>query len=132
MSLRTPLARARGLGSAKEGVQHWWVQRVTAVALVPLSLWFVVSLITVAGADYLTFIAWVGSPFNTALLVILLVSVFYHAMLGLQVVIEDYIHREWLKHSLLLSVNFTLIFLGVIAVVSVLRITFVAVLSAGV
>jgi succinate dehydrogenase / fumarate reductase membrane anchor subunit len=132
MSLRTPLARARGLGSAKEGVQHWWVQRVTAVALIPLSLWFVVSLIAVAGADYPTFIAWAGSPLNTALLVILLVSVFYHAMLGLQVVIEDYIHREWLKHSLLLSVNFALIFLGVIAVVSVLRITFVAVLSAGV
>lgn len=132
MSLRTPLARARGLGSAKEGVQHWWVQRITAVALIPLSLWFVVSLITVAGADYPTFIAWAGSPLNTALLVILLVSVFYHAMLGLQVVIEDYIHREWLKHSLLLSVNFALIFLGVITVVSVLRIAFVAVLSAGV
>ncbi len=132
MSLRTPLARARGLGSAKEGVQHWWMQRVTAVALVPLSLWFVASLIAVAGADYPTVVAWVGSPLNTALLVILLVSVFYHAILGLQVVIEDYIHREWLKHALLLSMNFALILLGVVAVISVLRIAFVAVLSAGV
>ncbi len=132
MSLRTPLARARGLGSAKEGVQHWWAQRVTAVALIPLSVWFVVSLLAVAGADYPTVVAWVGSPVNTALLVILLFSVFYHALLGLQVVIEDYIHTEWLKHTVLISVHFALILLGVIAIVSVVRIAFIAVLSTGV
>lgn len=131
MSLRTPLARARGTGSAKEGVHHWWTQRVTALALLPLVLWFVVSLVSVAGAGHAEFVAWAGSPLNTALLILLLISVFYHAMLGLQVVIEDYVHAEGLKHAALLTVNFGLILLAAIAILSVLRLAFLAVLSAG-
>ncbi|MDX1606400.1 MAG: succinate dehydrogenase, hydrophobic membrane anchor protein, partial [Candidatus Competibacterales bacterium] len=116
MSLRTPLARARGLGSAKEGVQHWWAQRVTAVALVPLTLWFVVSLLSIADADHATVVAWIGAPLNSALLVLLLVAVFYHAVLGLQVVIEDYIHSEGRKFAVLLAVKFALALLAAIAV----------------
>ena len=121
MDLRTPLARARGLGSAKEGVNHWWGQRVTAIALVPLTLWFVVSLLIVARAEYAEVVAWVGAPINTVLLVAFLFSMFYHAYLGLQVVIEDYVHAEGLKISSLLIVKFLLILLGAAAILAVLR-----------
>lgn len=124
MDLRTPLARARGLGSAKEGVNHWWAQRVTAVALVPLTLWFVVSLLTVLGEDYAQVVAWIGSPLNTVLLVAFLFSTFYHAYLGLQVVIEDYVHTEAAKLATLLATKFLLILLGAAAILAVLRIAF--------
>jgi succinate dehydrogenase / fumarate reductase membrane anchor subunit len=124
MDLRTPLARARGLGSAKEGVNHWWAQRVTAVALVPLTLWFVVSLLSVLGEDYAQLVAWIGSPLNTVLLVTFLFSMFYHAYLGLQVVIEDYVHTEAVKLATLLAMKFLLILLGAAAILAVLRIAF--------
>lgn len=124
MSLRTPLARARGLGSAKEGVSHWWAQRVTAIALVPLTLWFAISLLSVARADYANVIEWIGSPFNMILLIAFLFSTFYHAHLGLQVVIEDYVHDEGYKLASLLIVKFILILLGGAAILAVLRIAF--------
>ena len=124
MDLRTPLARARGLGSAKEGLNHWWAQRVTAVALVPLTLWFVVSLLTVVGEDYAQLAAWIGSPLNTVLLVAFLFSMYYHVYLGLQVVIEDYVHTEAVKLATLLAVKFLLILLGAAAILAVLRIAF--------
>ena len=78
-SLRTPLAHVRGLGSSRSGVHHWWLQRLSAVILVPLVLWFAVSLLSVAHADHATMKAWVSRPFNTALLVVLLTAMFYHA-----------------------------------------------------
>jgi succinate dehydrogenase / fumarate reductase membrane anchor subunit len=90
--MRSPLGHAIGLGSAKEGVEHWWTERVTAVALVPLTLWFVASIIAHTGSDYASFIAWVGTPFTTILMILLLIALFYHTALGLQVVIEDYVH----------------------------------------
>ena len=90
--MRSPLARAIGLGSAKEGVEHWWLERVSAIALVPLTLWFVASIIAHTGSDYATFIAWLRTPLATILMVLLLISLFYHTALGLQVVIEDYVH----------------------------------------
>jgi len=124
MSLRNPLARVRGLGSAKSGVEHWWVQRLTAVILVPLVLWFAISLISVAHADYATMKSWVGRPFNAALLVALLVTMFYHTKLGLQVVIEDYVHGEMIKLASLLAMNFVVIIAGATAVISVLKIAF--------
>jgi succinate dehydrogenase / fumarate reductase membrane anchor subunit len=122
MSLQTPLGRARGLGSAKEGVSHWWTQRVTAIALVPLTLWFVASLLGVAGADYETVAAWIAKPVNAVLLVALLISMFYHATLGLQVIIEDYVHHEGTKVASLLVMKFLLVLLGGFAVLAVLRI----------
>jgi succinate dehydrogenase / fumarate reductase membrane anchor subunit len=131
MSLRTPLGRVRGLGSAKEGVGHWWAQRVTALALVPLTLWFAVSMISVVHTDYAGAVTWIGAPLNSALLILLLVCVFYHALLGLQVVIEDYVHGEGIKLATLLVTKFILTLLGAIAVVSVLRVTFLAVLPTG-
>jgi succinate dehydrogenase / fumarate reductase membrane anchor subunit len=124
MSLRTPLGRVRGLGSAKEGVSHWWVQRVTAVALVPLVLWFTVSMMSIVRADYDSAVHWVGQPFNTVLLVALLVGAFYHALLGLQVVIEDYVHAEGTKVMALLIMKFIMVLLGASAILAVLRIAF--------
>src|SRR5580700_1805842 len=95
--MRSPLGRAIGLGSAKEGVEHWWAQRVTAIALVPLALWFVIAIIELAGADRALFVEWVRHPLPAVLLVLLLIAAFYHGALGLQVVIEDYVENEALR-----------------------------------
>ena len=89
-SLRSPLGRVRGLGSAKEGVAHWWAQRLTGLALVPLALWFVISVISLAGADHARTVAWIASPVPAVLLVLLIAATFYHAVLGLQVVVGFY------------------------------------------
>lgn len=124
MSLRTPLSHARGLGSAKEGVSHWWAQRVTAVALVPLVLWFVVAMLSLSHADYEIALHWIARPWNTVLLVILLFSLFYHAQLGMQVVIEDYVHAEGVKLVALLIMKFLMVLLGAAAILAVLRIAF--------
>jgi succinate dehydrogenase / fumarate reductase membrane anchor subunit len=120
MSLRSPLGRVRGLGSAKEGVNHWWAQRLTAFALIPLTVWFVISLLTVMGADYAVVRAWVGSPVVAGLLILLIAATFYHAYLGLQVVIEDYVHSEAWKLFALLSVRGASWLLAILGVVSVL------------
>lgn len=124
MSIRTPLARARGLGSAKSGVSHWWAQRVTAIAMVPLTLWFIIGLISMTHADYQTAVHWIGQPVNTVLLILLLFSTFYHAILGMQVVIEDYVHVEGAKIASLLIMKFILVLLGAAAIFAVLRIAF--------
>ena len=119
--MRSPLGRAIGLGSAKEGVEHWWLQRITAVALVPLSLWFVIAIIRLVGADADSVRDWVGNPLPAILLVLLLIATFYHASLGLQVVIEDYIHAEFAKLGLVIIVRlacFAFVVAGIFAVVS--------------
>lgn len=90
--MRSPVARASGLGSAKEGVEHWWQERVTAAALVPLTAWFIASVIAHGGSDYTAFIVWLRAPFSTLMMVLLLAALFHHTALGLQVIIEDYIH----------------------------------------
>ncbi len=91
MSFRSPLGAARGLGSAKSGTEHWMAQRLTAIALLPLTLWFVWSLLCMAGADYATFTAWLANPLIAVLMSAFSLMLFYHAALGLQVVIEDYV-----------------------------------------
>jgi len=119
--MRSPLGRALGLGSAKEGVEHWWLQRITAVALVPLSLWFVIAIIRLVGADVDSVREWVGNPLPAILLVLLLFATFYHASLGLQVVIEDYVHGELTKLGLVIIVRlacFAFAVAGIFAVVS--------------
>jgi len=126
MSFRSPLGRARGLGSAREGAGHWWAQRLTAVALVPLCLWFVVGLVRLIGAEHALVADWIGSPLTSGLLVVLIVAVFHHAQLGLQVVIEDYVHHEGLKIAGIVIVKFAAILLGLWAVFSVLSISFVS------
>src|SRR5690554_5048383 len=123
MSLRTPLARVRHLGSAKDGTHHWWLQRVTALALVPLLLWFVISVIGMLGADHRSMVDWVSNPVTAALLSLLIIATFYHAVLGLQVVIEVYMHDRVARMAVLLLVQglgFLLATVGVISVLSLL------------
>ena len=119
--LRSPLKRAEGLGSAKEGLSHWWMQRLTSVALVPLVLWFVFSLARVPELNYFEFRLWVASPVTATLLILFLLAAFYHLQLGLQVIVEDYVHAGWLKLSSLVLVSFSCWLLAVAAIVSVLK-----------
>ena len=122
--LRTPLSRARGLGSAKEGVHHFWAQRITAVALIPLVAWFAISLIMMSGADYAVVRAWIGSPAVMVLLLLTIVIGLHHGQLGMQVVIEDYVHNEGMKLTLIVLLRFTAVFFGLAAIVAILRIGF--------
>lgn len=124
MSLRTDLARVRGLGSAKSGTGHWLAQRLSALALVPLMLWLVVSLVTLAGAEHAAVVAWLGNPLVAVLMVLMIAAGFHHAQLGMQVVIEDYVHTEWLKVASIVLVRFAAAALGVAAAFSVLKIAF--------
>ena len=119
--MRTPLGRAFGLGSAKEGVQHWWAQRLTAVAMVPLALWFCAGLIAHAGADRAGLFQWLGSPVQAILMILLLGVGFHHMALGLQVVIEDYVHHEWAKIAALVLNRFVAYGLAVAGIFSVIR-----------
>jgi succinate dehydrogenase / fumarate reductase, membrane anchor subunit len=118
--MRSPLGRAIGLGSAKEGVEHWVVQRVTAVALVPLALWFVAAVIQLTGADFDAMQDWVGQPLPAIGLILLLIATFYHAALGLQVVIEDYVHGELARLGLVMLARLACIALAVAGIVAVL------------
>lgn len=124
MSLRSPLGKVKGLGAAGEGVGHWWAQRLTALALIPLTVWFVASVAAMAGADYATMRDWIGSPVVAGLMVLLIVATFYHAFLGLQVVIEDYVHTEGVKVASILFVQGLAIVLGLTAVLAVLTVLF--------
>ena len=119
--MRSPLGRAIGLGSAKEGVAHWWRQRVSALALVPLTLWFVIAVIGLIGADHTAFVAWVRSPMPAVFLVLLLVATFYHTALGLQVVIEDYIHGEVARLAALLIMRLLCVLFAVRGIFAVLK-----------
>jgi succinate dehydrogenase / fumarate reductase membrane anchor subunit len=121
---RTPLARARGLGSAKEGVHHWWAQRLTAIALIPLVVWFAISLVMMSGADYGAVRAWIGSPLVMVLLILTIAIGLHHGQLGLQVVIEDYVHGDGSKLALIVAVRFIAVLFGLAAIVAVLRIGF--------
>ncbi|MBM3537573.1 MAG: succinate dehydrogenase, hydrophobic membrane anchor protein [Alphaproteobacteria bacterium] len=122
VSMRSDLARVRGLGPAHDGVGHWWAQRLTALALVPLTLWFVASVVGLAGADHATVAEWIARPLPAVLLVLLIVATFHHAQLGVQVVIEDYVHVEGLKVGLILAVKGLSVLLAVMALFAVLRI----------
>lgn len=121
--LRSKLGRVRGLGSTREGVHHWWAQRMSAVALLPLSLWFIYSLISLTGSDYVTFHAWVSEFGNAVFTVLFLVAMFHHAQLGLTVVIEDYVHSEMWKMGMLLSVKYGAVLFGASGIFAVLKIS---------
>ena len=118
------LARVRHLGSAKDGTAHWWAQRLTAVALVPLSVWFVASMVALTGAPQDDVVAWLGRPLPAILMIMLIVAAFHHAQLGLQVVIEDYVHWPALRVASLMAVKFAALGLGLAAVYAVLKIAF--------
>ncbi|NNC99814.1 MAG: succinate dehydrogenase, hydrophobic membrane anchor protein [Gammaproteobacteria bacterium] len=120
--LRSPLSKAVGLGSAKHGFSHWWWQRVTAIALIPLSLWFVYSVICLISGDYASTVAWLGSPINASIMLLFVLTTLYHGQTGLQVVIEDYIHTRWVNLTLLLSIKFASVIMAVLAIISVLKV----------
>jgi len=124
VSLRSPLRRVTGLGSAKGGASHWYVQRVTAVALVLLGFWFVAALASLGGASHANVVGWLASPISSALAVLLVVTAAYHALLGLQVVLEDYVADHGKRLAALLLVKFALVVAAVIGVLAVLRIAF--------
>lgn len=123
-ALRTPLGRVRGLGSARSGTHHWWMQRVTSLALLPLTIWFVVSVIGLAGASYLETLLWIATPLNAVLLIALVALTFHHMAAGLQVVIEDYVRNEWQRIAFLLIVKGACALLALACAFSVLRIAF--------
>lgn len=104
--LRDPLKVARGLGSAKTGVHHWWLQRATAVALVPLSIWFLFLVGDLVPADYPMVLATIGQPVNAVFLIVFAVCLFWHGALGLQVIVEDYVHTRWLELTLQIALRF--------------------------
>jgi succinate dehydrogenase / fumarate reductase membrane anchor subunit len=120
---RSPLARAQGLGSARGGVKHWWAQRVSAIALLPLTLWFLGSIIAHAGSDYAAFIGWLKTPLTDISMVLLLLALFHHTALGLQVVIEDYIHSN-AKFAAVITVRLGCIALASAGIIAILRIAF--------
>ena len=124
MEMRSHLGRVRGLGSSNQGIHHWWAQRLTGIALVPLCLWFVFSVISFAGADVSVMKDWVGRHYNPVLLILFTFCIFHHGQLGLQVVIEDYIHSESVKIVSLILVKFGAIVLGASSAFAVLRLTF--------
>jgi succinate dehydrogenase membrane anchor subunit len=121
---RTSFDRTQGLGSAREGLGHWWIQRVTAMALIPLTLWLTASLIARARDDYGAFILWLRSPFSSVLMVLLLIALFYHMALGLQVVVEDYVHADRIKIPTVVVIHLASFALAVAGIVTTLRIAF--------
>ncbi|MGZ8163034.1 MAG: succinate dehydrogenase, hydrophobic membrane anchor protein [Methylobacter sp.] len=125
MDYRSSLAKALGLGSAKAGTSHWWMQRVTAAALIPLSFWLITFLDLSLNAPYQQTVAWLTSPFNTVCIVAWVLAVFYHSALGLQVVIEDYVAAEGIKIISVWAVNLVFLFLALAALIAVFRILLV-------
>ncbi len=125
MNMRTPLKNVRGLGSAKEGTSHWWHQKITAVALIPLFVIALAYVISLVGADYERVRYILSLPFTSLILLLLIGMTFYHMKLGLQVVIEDYIHNEGSKMILLLLNSFFCVVVGLASALAVLKLAFV-------
>ena len=121
--MRSPLTKARGLGSAKDGVRAWWLERVSAVALVPLSLWLTASLIAFRGRNYEEFITWLSDPLASLLMILLLLALFVHLALGLKVVIEDYLH-SWAKIPALIAARLGCVALCVAGILATLSVSF--------
>ena len=122
MSLRSPLSRVLGLGSAKAGTEHWWAQRVSAVALLLLGIWFAVALTQLSLGSYEDVVGFIAAPLNTVLLILLSASLAYHSYLGVQVVIEDYLHTHGVKVLALLLSRFAHVLVAVASVYAILRI----------
>lgn len=122
MSLRTPLGRVLGLGAAKEGVQHWWLQRLTSIALVPLTIWFLVSLLALPAFDQATVRIWLSQGWTALLLSLLVLVASWHSQLGVRVVIEDYVHAAGGRTLLLVLVTFLHVFIAAAGLFAVLRV----------
>jgi succinate dehydrogenase / fumarate reductase membrane anchor subunit len=123
-SLRSPLGTVSGLGSAKSGVHHWWLQRLTSIALVPLTIWFTVSLASLSSLDHVTVVAWMAQSWTALLLVLLVLVATYHSQLGVRVVVEDYVHNTGLRTVTLVTLTFLHTFLAVAGVFAILKVAF--------
>jgi succinate dehydrogenase / fumarate reductase membrane anchor subunit len=123
-NLRSPLARVLGLGSAKEGVHHWWVQRLTSVALVPLTVWFVVSLLSLPSLDHATVVAWMGQLWTAVFLILLVLTATWHSQLGVRVVVEDYVHSSGSKALTLALLTFFHVVVAAAGVLAILKVAF--------
>ena len=123
MDFQTPLAKVKGLGSAKAGTDHFWMQRITAITLIPLSLWMVSYTEQLLEATYQDTVIWLAGPLDSILAITWVIAAFYHAALGLQVVIEDYVHTEWLKISSIWLMKLTFAFFAIAAIVAIFRIS---------
>lgn len=122
MTLRSPLATVLGHGSAKEGVRHWWVQRLTSVALVPLTVWFVVSLLFLPSFDHATVVAWIGQLWTAVFLILLVLAATWHSQLGVRVVVEDYVHGSGVKTLTLALLTFLHVVVAVAGVLAILKV----------
>ena len=118
---RTPLARVRGTGTAKAGVHHWYAERVTAIALIPLTLWFVFSMVRLAGSPWEAVAVWAGHLWNSVLLLALIVMTFHHMALGIQVVLEDYVHHKWAMSLGILATKAICSLLGLLSALAVVK-----------
>jgi succinate dehydrogenase / fumarate reductase, membrane anchor subunit len=124
MSLRSPLGKVLGAGAAKQGVHHWWMQRLTSVALVPLSIWFVVSLLSLPSFDHASVVAWMRQSWTALLLILFVVVATWHSHLGVRVVVEDYVHGAGARTVTLVSVMFAHTLIGAAGVFAVLKVAF--------
>ena len=120
--LRSPLGRVLGQGSAKDGVHHWWVQRLTSVALVPLSVWFVVSILSLPSLDHATVTAWLGQLWTAVFLILLVLTAAWHSQLGVRVVVEDYVHTSGMKTLMLALVTFFHVVVAAAGVLAILKV----------
>jgi succinate dehydrogenase / fumarate reductase, membrane anchor subunit len=123
MSLRSPLGRVLGTGSAKEGVQHWWLQRLTSIALVPLTVWFVVSLLSLPSLEHVTVISWMAQSWTALLLILFILVATWHSQLGVRVVVEDYVHGGS-KTLTLVVITFIHALVAAAGVFAVLKVAF--------
>jgi len=124
MSLRSPMGRVLGLGSAKDGTAHWWAQRVSAAALIPLTVWFMWSMLALPALDYGTVSAWLKMPSSSLLAVLLVAVLGYHSYLGTSVIVEDYVNSAGMKLFYLLSLRFLYVLVGGAGILAILRVAF--------
>jgi len=123
-SLRSPLGTVAGLGSAKSGVHHWWLQRLTSIALVPLTIWFTVSLLSLPSLDHVTVISWMAQSWTALLLILLVLVATWHSQLGVRVVVEDHLHNTGSRTLILVILTFVHAFLAVAGVFAILKVAF--------
>ena len=123
MSLRSPLGKVLGTGSAKEGVHHWWSQRLTSIALIPLTIWFVVSILSLPTFDHVAVIAWMSQSWTALFLILLVLVATWHSQLGVRVVVEDYVHGGS-KTLALVLITFIHAIVAVAGVFAVLKVAF--------